>query len=196
MSSKNYCPSFADEIFANVDFGEKIKTCMQCGVCAGSCPLSLVMGTSPRKIFTMIRSGKRKEVFESKSLLLCTSCYSCKVRCPRKIPVVDVMHGIAHYAIKQGFQANPKVQAWGKAFWDEVFSKGRVDEKFLSLRYFFADGIISGIKNTYNMADMGIVLFLHNRMKPLPEKSISAIKDLRRMINKARKIGKGAVKTA
>ena len=195
MSSKNYYPSFANEIFTNVDFGEKIKTCMQCGVCAGSCPLSLVMGTSPRKIFAMIRAGKRMEVFESKSLLMCTSCYSCKVRCPRKIPVVDVMHGLAHYAIKNGFSSMPKTLAWGKAFWDEVFSKGRVDEKFLSLRYFFADGIIPGIQNTLNMADMGIVLFLHNRMKPLPEKSISAIKDLRKMINRARKIGKGGTKT-
>ena len=168
---------------------------MQCGICAGSCPLSIAMGVSPRKIFAMIRAGKRTEVFENKALLMCTSCYSCKVRCPRKIPVIDVMHGIAHYAVKQGFSPSPKTLAWGKAFWDEILSKGRIDEKFLSLRYFFADGIISGIQNSINMADMGIVLFLHNRMKPLPDKSISAIKDLRKMINRARRMGKGGLKT-
>ena len=32
----NYDPSFAEEVFRNVDAGDEIKMCMNCGVCAGS----------------------------------------------------------------------------------------------------------------------------------------------------------------
>ncbi|HDG98325.1 MAG TPA: heterodisulfide reductase subunit C, partial [Desulfobacterales bacterium] len=52
----SYDPSFAREVFENVDYGEEIKMCMQCGVCAASCPLSMQMDYSPRKIFLLIRA--------------------------------------------------------------------------------------------------------------------------------------------
>ena len=31
----NYDPSFAQEVFQNVDSGEEITMCMQCGICGG-----------------------------------------------------------------------------------------------------------------------------------------------------------------
>lgn len=187
----NYDPSFSKEVFQNVDYGEKIKMCMQCGVCAASCPLSMVMDYSPRKIFAMIRAGKRAEVLGSKAIMLCTSCYSCKVRCPRKIPVVDVMHGLANYALKQGFVPREETALFGREFWKQILRIGRVDEKDLPRRYFFSKGLIHGIKKGMELADMGIVLMLHKRMKLLPERSIKGIKDLRRMLEKAAAMDKG-----
>ena len=50
----DYDPAFSQEVFENVDFGSEIKMCMQCGVCAASCPLSLVMDKPPRQVFTLI----------------------------------------------------------------------------------------------------------------------------------------------
>lgn len=187
----NYDQAFAQEVYKNVDFGEEIKMCMQCGVCAASCPLSLQMDHPPRQIFAMIRAGKREEVLGSQSIMLCTSCYSCKVRCPRKIPVVDVMHGLAHYALKQGFVPRKDTAAFGREFWGQIYRIGRIDEKDLSRRYFFADGLISGIKKSLEMADMGITMFVHKRMKLLPEKRIKGIKSLRKMLDKAAQMGKG-----
>lgn len=187
----NYNPSFAEEVFQNVDFGEEIKMCMQCGVCAASCPLSLQMDHPPRQIFTMIRAGKREEVLGSQAIMLCTSCYSCKVRCPRKIPVVDVMHGLAHYAVKKGFVPRKDTAIFGKEFFRQIYKLGRIDEKDLSRRYFFADGLVCGIKKSIEMADMGIQMVLHKRMKLLPEKKIKGIKSLRKMLDKAKEMGKG-----
>ncbi|MBW1819399.1 MAG: 4Fe-4S dicluster domain-containing protein, partial [Deltaproteobacteria bacterium] len=69
----NYDPSFAQEVFENVDAGEEIKMCMNCGVCAASCPLSLEMDYPPRQVFNLIRAGKRDEVLNCNSILLCTS---------------------------------------------------------------------------------------------------------------------------
>lgn len=187
----NYNPSFANEVFQHVDFGEEIKACMQCGVCAGSCPLSLQMDFSPRNIFTMIRAGKRDEVLGSKAIMLCTSCYSCFVRCPRDIPVIEVMHGLAHYALRQGFTPSKDTAAFAGEFWNQIYKLGRIDEKDLPRRYFFKDGLISGIKNSIKMMDMGITLLLHKRMKLLPERKIKGIKGLRKMLDMAQEIGKG-----
>ena len=188
----SYDPSFAKEVFENVDFGDEIKMCMQCGVCAASCPLSLQMDHSPRQIFTLIRAGKREEVLGSQAIMLCTSCYSCEVRCPRKIPVIDVMHGLAHYALKHDFVPRKDTANFGGKFWDQIYRIGRIDEKDLSRRYFFADGIIEGIKGLLGFSDIGLRLFLHKRIKPLPERKIKGIISLRKMLDKAEKMqGRG-----
>jgi len=187
----NYDPSFAREVFENVDFGDEIKMCMQCGVCAASCPLSLQMDHPPRQIFTLIRAGKKEEVLGSQAIMLCTSCYACKVRCPRKIPVVDVMHGLANYALKQGFVPRKDTANFGSKFWEQVYRIGRIDEKDLPRRYFFSEGFIEGIKGTLSFSDIGIKMFLHKRMKLLPEKKIKGIKELRKMLNKAETMQQG-----
>lgn len=194
-NGKQYDQSFADEVFRRVDFGQEIKKCMQCGVCAASCPLSLDMDYSPRKIFAMIRAGKREEVLGSEALLLCTSCYACKVRCPRGIPVVDVMHGLAHYACGQGYVPRKNTAIFAGEFWAQIYRKGRIDEKDLSRRYFFADGFIPGIRNSLELADIGISMLIHKRMKVLPERSIKGIGALRKMLDKADEVRKGGAES-
>jgi len=149
------------------------------------------MDYSPRKIFYMVRAGKREEVLSSKAIMLCTSCYSCKVRCPRKIPVVDVMHGLANYAIRQGYVPREETMLFGKEFWKQIVRLGRIDEKDLPRRYFFSKGLIPGVKKAMELADMGIVMLLHKRMKLLPERSIKGIKELRKMLEKAQAMGPG-----
>ena len=180
-----YDPTFAEEVFAKVDSAEEIKTCMQCGVCAASCPLSLYMDFSPRRVFNLIRAGAREEVLGAKAILLCTSCYGCKVRCPRQIPVMDVMHGLAHYAIRQGYKNRPDTINFGQTFWKSIHKLGRVDESMVPVLYMMADGIGPGIKKMMDFKEMGAGLFFHKRMKALPLRPIKGIRRLRRMLDKA-----------
>lgn len=187
----NYDPSFAQEVFRSVDSGEEIKMCMQCGICAGSCPLRHEMDYSPRNIFTMIRAGKINDVLNSNTIKLCTSCYTCKVRCPRGVPVIDVMHGLAHYAIKKDIMPKKGTAAFGGEFWDMIYRIGRIDEKDLPRRYFFKEGLLPGINSLLEMAPMGAQMFFHHRMKLLPERKIKGIKTLRKMLDKAKQLGNG-----
>jgi len=181
----DYDPGFANEVYAKVDQGEALKTCIQCGVCAATCPLSAHMDFSPRRIFTMIRAGKREEVLGSKEIMLCTSCYGCKVRCPRQVPVMDIMHGLAHYAIKQGYKNRPETIKFGKAFWDSIYKLGRIDETIVPVKFMMADGIGPGIKKMMGFQKMGLNLMFHKRMKLLPTGSIKGVKSLRKMLDKA-----------
>src|SRR4030042_5150910 len=178
---KAYDQTFAREVYQKVDSGEEIKMCMQCGVCAPSCPLKEKMDFSPRKIFTLIRAGQREKVLSSQAIMLCTSCYSCKVRCPRKVPVVDVMHGLAHYALRQGFKPREETALFGDKFWGNIYRLGRIDEKDVANRYFFGHGIGAGIKMALDNRDMGLGMLLKKRMTLLPERPIKNIKALRKI---------------
>ena len=54
---ERYRNSFLKEVEANVEEGEWVKMCMQCGVCSGSCPLGPFWDHPPQEIFMMIRAG-------------------------------------------------------------------------------------------------------------------------------------------
>lgn len=71
--------------------GRKVLTCIQCGMCAGTCPYGDVMAYPPRRIIGMLRAGLLKEVFTSESLLACVACYSCMAKCPRGIQLTEVL---------------------------------------------------------------------------------------------------------
>ncbi len=71
--------------------GRKLLTCIQCGVCAGTCPYGDVMDYPPRKMIAMLRAGQLEKVFASESLLACVACYTCMAKCPRGIQLTDVL---------------------------------------------------------------------------------------------------------
>ena len=71
--------------------GKRILTCIQCGICAGTCPYGEHMDYPPRQIINMLRSGLLEEVFVSESLLNCVACYACLAKCPRKIRLTEVL---------------------------------------------------------------------------------------------------------
>ncbi|MEA3292820.1 MAG: 4Fe-4S dicluster domain-containing protein, partial [Pseudomonadota bacterium] len=152
-----YSNNFLKEVEANVEEGEWVKMCMQCGVCAGSCPLGNAWEHTPQKIFMMIRAGKREEVLGSDSMWMCTSCYNCIVRCPRELPITHIMHGLANYAHRLGIahQDNP-TRRFAEIFWNNIAKTGRVNELKLSIALYFMDGYGEGIKNALAMQKVGL----------------------------------------
>jgi len=71
--------------------GRRILTCIQCGVCAGTCPYGDVMDHPPRRIIGKLRTGLLDEVLSSESLLSCVACYACMAKCPRGIRLTEVL---------------------------------------------------------------------------------------------------------
>jgi len=68
---ERYRNDFLKEVEANVEMGDWVKMCMQCGVCSGSCPLGPFWEHPPQELFMMIRAGKRDEVLQSESMWMC-----------------------------------------------------------------------------------------------------------------------------
>jgi quinone-modifying oxidoreductase subunit QmoC len=187
-----YKNNFLKEVEERVEEGDMVKMCMQCGVCAGSCPFGPDWEHSPQKIFMMIRAGKREEVLTSDSMWMCTSCYNCIVRCPRQLPITHIMHGLASYAHRLGIA--PKGQPtrqFAKTFWNNLTKKGRVNELTLTLAHYFANGIGPGIQIAMNMQKIGLGMVLAGRLNPMEILGGHGLKDLKgfhAVLAKAREI--------
>ena len=187
-----YRNDFLKEVEERVEEGHWVKMCMQCGVCAGSCPLGNAWAHPPQEIFMMIRAGKREEVLKSDSMWMCTSCYNCIVRCPRKLPITHIMHGLANYAHRTGMA--PKGQPTrviAKLFWDNLVKTGRVNELKFSLAMYFKDGFGQGVKNAMAMQGVGMALMKAKRLSPMEMLGGHKCKDsagIKKMVAKAREI--------
>ncbi|MGB9132719.1 MAG: CoB--CoM heterodisulfide reductase subunit C [Methanosarcina sp.] len=82
--------------------GLDVLSCMQCGICTGSCPSGRHTGLNTRKILRDARKN-RATVLSEDALWLCTTCYSCQERCPRGIPITDTLLELRRIAVKEGF---------------------------------------------------------------------------------------------
>lgn len=194
-----YRNSFLKEVEANVEEGEWVKMCMQCGVCSGSCPLGPHWDHPPQELFMMIRAGKREEVLTSTSMWMCTSCYNCIVRCPRGLPITHIMHGLASYAERLGLA--PKEQPtrkFAKIFWDNITKSGRANELKMGLSLYFMDGFGQGIKNAMANQKLGMAMMKTKRMNPMEIVGGHSIKDtsgLNAILKKAREIEDAKIKS-
>jgi heterodisulfide reductase subunit C2 len=165
---EQYRNNFLHEVEENVEEGEWVKMCMQCGVCSGSCPFGPHWEHPPQEIFMMIRAGKRDEVLHSDSMWMCTSCYNCIVRCPRELPITHIMHGLAHYAKRLGIAPkNQPTYKFAELFWKNLTKAGRVNELKLGLALYFMNGFGEGVKTSLKMKDIGLGMFMTKRLNPM-----------------------------
>ena len=187
-----YRNNFLKEVEANVEEGHWVRMCMQCGVCAGSCPLGPHWEHSPQKIFMMIRAGKREAVLKSDSMWMCTSCYNCIVRCPRKLPITHIMHGLANYSHRLGLAPEKQpTREIAKLFWNNLIKTGRVNELKFSLAMYFRNGFGEGVKASMEMQSVGMGLMKVKRLNPFEIFGGHACKDksgIQKMVAKAREI--------
>lgn len=195
---EKYRNNFLNEVEANVEEGEWVKMCMQCGVCSGSCPLGPHWEHPPQEIFMMIRAGKRDEVLQSDSMWMCTSCYNCIVRCPRELPITHIMHGLATYAKRLGLA--PKEQPtlkFSTLFWQNLEKTGRINELKLGMSLYFMNGFGEGVKTSFKMKDIGLGMLRTKRMNPMEAMGgghkIKDVKGFHAMLERARKIEKGKI---
>jgi heterodisulfide reductase subunit C len=127
---------FAKEI-TSVSGCEQLQSCIQCGTCSGTCPLSIYMDFSPRQVMALVRADFKNEVLRSNTVWLCASCYACTVECPRLIRITDIMYALKQRAIKEGiYPRRFPIPVLAKEFFQMVRSKGRITETLLVMRLF------------------------------------------------------------
>ncbi len=100
--------------------GEDLNSCMQCGMCAGTCPWHLTEG--PFNIRKMIRMGQLGlEGFESDENVLygCTTCGHCVMKCPRGVKIIDIIRSMRSMIAEAG-----TMPAALKTFSGSIFSNG------------------------------------------------------------------------
>lgn len=99
------------ENVAKTQDGKSPLGCMQCGLCAASCPLGPAMEYPPRKLLLELSSGNLEPLLASPSLWMCVACYTCSSRCPRGIELTDrLWPALRDQAMQSGFQPPAELQ--------------------------------------------------------------------------------------
>jgi heterodisulfide reductase subunit C len=127
---------FADEIMSLAGC-DQLKSCIQCGTCSGTCPLSIYMDYTPRQIMALVRADFKHEVLRSRTIWLCASCYACTVECPRNIRITDIMYALKQRAIQEGvYPRRFPIPVLAHEFSAMARRYGRITETLLVLRLF------------------------------------------------------------
>ncbi len=114
---------------------ERVSSCIQCGTCSGTCPLSIYMDYTPRKIVQLVREGFRSDALSCQTIWLCASCYSCGVHCPQQIKITDMMYSLKREAIREKmYPARFPIPVLAQEFFSMVKRRGRSSETWLILR--------------------------------------------------------------
>ena len=82
--------SFSASLYDMPD-GERIRSCLQCGMCGGVCPFGYAMEFPPNKMIATLRADVFDWVLKTKSAWMCISCYACAQVCPSKIPLTTTL---------------------------------------------------------------------------------------------------------
>jgi heterodisulfide reductase subunit C len=175
---------FLEEV-RSVPGGEYVDLCVQCGMCAASCPSVSWMDHSPRKIIALIRAGQRDRVLASNSMDFCASCYLCTVRCPQGVKVTELMHVVESLAVRHGVaNGHTATPAMHRAFVESVKRDGRIHEFGFMRRFYFRTNPLAALK----MIPVGLKLLSHGRLL-LREEKAEGTDQLRAIVEKAEAVG-------
>ena len=175
--------NFLDDLY-RIPGGEKIKECIQCGTCSGSCPVSWAMEETPRQIFAMVRAGMREKVLDSLTIWTCASCYQCTHRCPQEIKITDIMYMLKRMAIRENRERSKNARALSKYFFEIVNKNGRNHETSLMIKFMLATNPFGAL----SAAPLGLSLYTHGRL-PLTGKRVRDIEGIRKIVAKAQELG-------
>ncbi len=108
-----------DEVWERVNriTGGAAAPCFQCGVCTAICPWGLVKN-EPVSIRKFIREAQMGTPGWDEALWLCTTCGLCEERCPRGVPISDVILALRNLAWKERREPREyRALLWGE-YWD------------------------------------------------------------------------------
>jgi quinone-modifying oxidoreductase subunit QmoC len=170
--------TFLDTI-KNMSGCDEIESCIQCGTCSSSCPMSVYMDYPPRKIIAMVKNGFRDEALRSFTIWLCPSCYTCQVRCPAQIKITDVMYALKRKAIEERvYPSRFAIPVLDKEMSNIIATNGRNSELWLILKLYLKSRHPLGL---LKMAPLGLKLLKTGRMS-LKRESIKNKKQLRTLL--------------
>jgi heterodisulfide reductase subunit C len=163
---------------------ERVMSCIQCGTCSGTCPLSLYMDFTPRRIVALVREGFRRDALGSQTIWLCASCYGCTAHCPQDIHITDVMFTLKREAIREHlFPKRFPVPVLAQEFYRMVRQRGRISEFWVVLRLMLRTNPLG----LFRMARTGLALLRTGRLS-VGRQRVKDIDALHRALSGSREV--------
>jgi heterodisulfide reductase subunit C len=172
---------FRQEVMEAAPGGEALLTCLQCGTCGGSCPSAADMDHTPREIFAMINAGMRDEVLRSNTPWYCVACYYCMTRCPKEIPITDIMYTLKRMSVRARLFDDSDAPDFSESFIGYVENYGRSFEFGLATRYHLTHKPLRKVSS----GGLALEMIAKSRMSLRP-KRIRNIDQLKAILAKAK----------
>lgn len=170
-------PLWAQELSARPGC-EGLFSCLQCGTCSATCPLSIYMDFAPRRVIALVREGFRDDALSCQTIWLCASCYACAVHCPRQIRITDVMYNLKREALRRKLYPHRfPIPVLAQEFHKIVRRRGRSSEFWLVLRM----ALRSNPLQLFTMVRTGWRLFRTGRLS-LRQEHIQNMHELQRQL--------------
>ena len=139
---------------------EKLKSCEECGVCTGACPVaSMVPDKYNPRLLLENSALSLAETLQERGLWLCARCYTCYDRCPQMIDLPEIFSQIRRFSAESGYLSDstsgldealkviqeeiplPAIYAWLCLYPDKLNSQSREIDKVIieKLKSFVAD---------------------------------------------------------
>lgn len=168
----------------NIPGGDRLRRCIQCGTCSGSCPVSYAMDVQPRQIVAYFRAGDLESILKSRTIWICASCYSCTVRCPAGIKVTDLIYGLKRMALDRHiYKRGGPVRQLSEQFIKMIERYGRNQEMQLLMNYYLGRSPMS----LAGTVPMGWKMLKAGRL-PWKTERIKGLDGLRRIIARAKQM--------
>ena len=120
-------PTFLDQV-RKMPGGEKLASCIQCGICSGSCTTSFAAEFNPRQVIELIQLGLGDKALSTPSIWTCVFCRTCTVRCPQGIDIPELMSSLRIMAVRRGaLPREDRNLKFHQAFWKILRANGRLD---------------------------------------------------------------------
>ncbi len=187
MASK---PTFSQEIanLLHAAHGNPVQTCIQCGTCAGTCPVAGFMDDTPRRLIGLIQSDMKEEVLASNTYWFCASCFHCTVRCPKGIDIAGLMYALKRYSMWKGTYREGLVgPVFSETFVKTILGSGRSYEPVLAPSYMFS----FGLREFLQEAQTATGLMLKGRLPLLPPR-IKRLENFKKVVDRVLPIGRSS----
>jgi heterodisulfide reductase subunit C len=146
--------------------GVTLRNCMQCGSCTATCASAYAMDYTPRQLWHMARLGMKDKVLNSKSLWLCSTCYSCTLRCPRELPLTETIGTLKRMAEQEGIRGYKESRYFYRAFIGTVRRYGRSNEVEIMVRYFLTTNPLMAV----DYVPLALAMLRHGKVPLSPPK--------------------------
>lgn len=148
-----------------LESGQRVTHCYQCGKCTAGCPLAFSMDLMPHQVIRLVRLGVREEALENKTIWLCSTCATCSSRCPRSVDLARLMDTLRIIARRDGrIGKGSSMALFHQIFLDSVRRNGRAHELGIGLKHNVKTGKL------FKDSDLGCGLLIRGRLKLGPSR--------------------------